>query len=81
MNTHCDTNAYNYSKLRARTAELGKTGKAVAAAAGMSPSTYSLKLNGKAEFSQNEICKIITFLDISAADIGLYFFNKIVQFK
>ena len=66
---------YNYSQLKARTAELGTTDKAVAKAAGMSPSTYSLKLNGKGEFTQDQICRILAFLDIQYADVHRYFFT------
>lgn len=67
--------AYNYSQLKARTAELGKTNKAVAMAAGMTPSTYSLKLNGKGEFTQEQIVRIMEFLDIGSADVHRYFFS------
>ena len=65
---------FDYSKLRARTAELGKTDKSVAAAGGMTPSTYSLKLNGMGVFTQKQICGICEFLQINSRDIPLYFF-------
>ena len=52
---------FDYSKLKARTAELGKTDRAVAVAVGMTPSTYSLKLNGKGVFSQKKITSICDF--------------------
>lgn len=65
---------YDYSKLKARTAELGKTDKSVATAAKMTPSTYSLKLNAKGEFSQEQICDICDFLHICYCDIPIYFF-------
>ena len=65
---------YNYSKLKARTVEMGLLSREVAAAINMSAPTYSMKLNGKAEFSQNEIRKICEFLKIEASDIPLYFF-------
>ena len=66
--------SYDYAQLKARTAELGKTDKAVAASAKMTPSTYSLKLNGKGEFSQEQICNICDFLHICYCDIPKYFF-------
>lgn len=65
---------FDYSQLKARTAELGQTDRAVASAAKMTPSTYSLKLNGKGEFSQDQICAICDFLQICYYDIPKYFF-------
>ena len=67
--------AFNYSQLKARTAELGMTDKAVAKAAKMTPSTYSLKLNGKSEFTQEQMCNICDFLHICYCDIPRYFFT------
>lgn len=67
--------AFNYSQLKARTAELGKTDKTVATAGKMTPSTYSLKLNGKGDFSQEQICDICEFLQITYGDIPRYFFT------
>lgn len=72
-------NVFDYSKLRARTVELGMTDRAVATAANMTPSTYSLKLNGKGEFSQEQICRICNFLMIGYGDIPKYFFAPMVQ--
>lgn len=66
---------WDYSKLRARTAERGKTSRDVAKAGKMTPSTYSLKLNGKGEFSQEQIVDICAFLDIEFCNIPLYFFT------
>ena len=66
--------SYNYAKLRARTVEMSLRDKDVAAASQMAPATYSLKLNGKGEFTQAEICDICALLHIDAADIPLYFF-------
>lgn len=66
---------YNYSKLRGRTVEMAVRDKDVAVACGMAPSTYSQKLNGKGEFTQNEICNICQFLQIETDDIPLYFFT------
>ena len=67
---------FDYSQLKARTAELGKTDRAVATAANMTPSTYSLKLNGKGEFLQEQIIKICDFLNIPYGDIPRYFFAR-----
>lgn len=75
------TKQYDYSKLKARTAELGVTSKAVAKAGGMTPSTYSLKLNGKSEFTQEQMCNICDFLNIGYCEIPRYFFTLQVQFN
>ena len=76
MNEVAVTNVqFNYSKLRGRTAEMEKTDRDVASAARMNPSTYSLKLNGKGSFSQDQICAICAFLGIELADVSAYFFT------
>ena len=72
------TMQFNYSKLRGKTAEMGKTDKDVATAAKMNPSTYSLKLNGKGVFSQEQICAICAFLGIELVDVPAYFFTPVV---
>lgn len=66
---------FDYAKLRGKTVEMGKTDKDVAAAAKMNPSTYSLKLNGKGVFSQEQICAICAFLGIEMTDVPAYFFT------
>lgn len=67
--------SFDYTKLKARTVEMGKTDKAVAIAAKMTPSTYSVKLNGRGEFDQTEMYDICEFLRIDLRDIPLYFFT------
>lgn len=69
---------WNYSELKARTVELGKTDKAVAIACKVTPSTYNLKLNGRGNFLQEQISDICEFLCIDACDILAYFFAPIV---
>ena len=71
----CVNKAYDYSQLKARTAELGLTDRAVAVAADMTPPTYSLKLNNRGIFSQNQIIAICDFLRIAYAEIPRYFFT------
>lgn len=63
-----------YSRLRARTIELGYTDKDVAHSANMTPSTYSLKINGRGQFTQEQMCDICDFLQIAYVDIPVYFF-------
>lgn len=65
----------DYSKLKGRTKEKGYTQKDVALSAGISEATYSLKLNGKSAFRQEEISAIIKLLEISPKEIGDYFFQ------
>lgn len=65
---------FNYSKINGRTAELGYTKKDVAAAAGMTPATYGIKLSGKSDFTRSEIIKIMDFLGIDPAETAQYFF-------
>lgn len=66
---------YDYSQLKARTVQLGKTDGMVAKAANITPSTYSLKLNCRSEFTQEEMCDICNFLGLSYGDIPSYFFT------
>ncbi len=72
------TMQFDYSKLRGKTAEMGKTDRDVATAAQMNPSTYSQKINGKGVFSQDQICSICAFLAIELVDVSSYFFTPVV---
>lgn len=69
----------NYSKLKGRTKELGLLQSDVAKAANMNKSTYSLKLQGRYPFKQNEIDSIVTLLHIPLEQIGEFFFTNKVQ--
>lgn len=69
---------YNYSKLKGRTKEAGLRQEDVGTAAGLTPTTYSLKLNNKGEFKQSEIALICEVLSISPEDIPAYFFEPLV---
>ena len=66
---------FNYSKLLGRIREFGLTQKDVAAHIGIRATTLSLKLNGKARFTANEIDAICKLLHIAKEDIGDYFFT------
>lgn len=74
-NPRTQAGPFDYSKLKARTAELGYTDKDVAEAGKMTPSTYSLKMNGKGVFTQDQIYNICVFLCIEFASIPIYFFT------
>lgn len=64
----------SYSKLRGRIRERYKSQAAFAEAIGKSVCSVNLKLNGKVEWSAQEIRKACEVLDIAPADIPQYFF-------
>lgn len=70
---------FDFSKLLGRIKECGFTQERIASEIGISDSTFSLKLNNKAFFTQKEIVKICILLDIVSGEIGLYFFTLKVQ--
>ena len=65
---------YDYSKLLGKIKECGLTQEQLARAIGKNKSTLSGKLNGQFSFTAKEIDDICKVLNISAADIGQYFF-------
>ena len=67
---------YDYSKLKGRIKEKGYTQNDVAKAINKDKSTLNLKLNNQYLFSQDEIQKIIDFLQIPATEIKEYFFTE-----
>lgn len=69
----------DYSKLHGRMAEKGITQKRLAEITKMGRSQLNLKLKGKYAFKQSEIEKICRALDITAAEIGKYFFTPKVE--
>lgn len=66
---------YDYCKLKGKMKEKGYTQEAIAEVAGLNPSTFNLKLNGKGLFKQSEITAICNLLGIPPTEIGLYFFT------
>jgi len=71
--------AYDYSKLDGLITEKCKTRAAFAELIGRSERSISLKMNGKVEWSQNEITRACEVLEIKPEEIAAYFFNLIVQ--
>lgn len=68
---------YNYSKLRGKIREMYGTETSFAEAMGLiNRSTLSIKLNGKAEWTQGEIEKIMVLIKEPTSKIGTYFFSK-----
>ena len=47
----------------------------------LSERSISLKMNGKVQWKQSEICKACTILQIDNANIPEYFFNLEVQLR
>lgn len=67
---------YNYSKLLGKIKEIYNTQEKFANALGIGRVSLSQRLNGKLEFSQNEILMATELLSIKKKDIPLYFFTE-----
>lgn len=65
---------YEYRKLIGKIIEKYGTRKKFAEVVGVSENSMSLKLNGKTDFSRDEIARWAELLDIAVSDIGEYFF-------
>lgn len=65
----------SYSKLRGRIREKYGTQEAFAKAMNMNYTTLSNKLNGKTEWTREEIERACTLLEIPVQEIPAYFFN------
>ena len=66
--------AKTYLKLRGRIIEKFGTQEAFGKALNVSIQTVCAKLNGRSAFSQDDIIKWCELLDISASEVGDYFF-------
>ena len=63
-------------KLKGLLTERGITYKELATEIGIETATMSNKINGKAYFNLKEVEDICNSLDISALDVGRYFFTN-----
>ena len=70
---------FDYSKLLGRIKEYGYTQSNLAKEVGINETTMSQKLNNKSTFGQLEIRKICKVLNITDAEIGIYFFAQKVR--
>lgn len=70
---------FDYSKLDGLVKEKCKTRAAFADRMGLSERSISLKMNGKIQWKQIEICSACDILGILKEEIPLYFFNSKVQ--
>lgn len=66
----------NYAKLRGKIREIFGTQEAFAKAIGLSKSGVSMRLNGKVNWTAEEIERAKEALDFSAEEIGTYFFTR-----
>lgn len=69
---------FDYSELKGRIKSKGLTQRALADKIGMNPSTLSIKLKCGSFFSQEEIIKICTVLEIDVEKLGLFFYKETV---
>lgn len=65
-----------FKKLRLRMVEMDYNQKNLAKAAGIVPSTFSLRIRGKQPFDADQISAISRVLDIPVDQIGAYFFAE-----
>lgn len=70
---------FNYAKLKGRIKEKYGKQEDFAKAIGLTPTTFSFKINSKAKWKQDEIVKAAKLLEISQDEIAEYFFNYKVQ--
>lgn len=68
--------AKTYSKLRGRITEKFGSQKEFAKYLKKTEQTIGAKLNGRSDFSQSDIIEWCDALDITALDIGNYFFAQ-----
>lgn len=66
---------YQYNRLKGKIIEKYGTRKAFAKAVGISENSLSLKLNGKTGFSQEDIEKWSSLLDISLDEYPSFYFE------
>ena len=71
-----DRITFDYSKLRGRIVEKCGTIKRFANAMGVTSAAVGMKLNNKHYFSQTDIVRAVTVLDISPDAVSQYFFTQ-----
>ncbi len=69
----------DYRKLRGKIVEVYGTMSSFAKEMGYSERTISLKINGKVDFSQSDIVKMVSLFGLRDKDIPIYFFTNKVQ--
>ena len=71
----------NGNELRAQMVRHGDTSQSLAEALGISQSCFSLKINGKRGFTQNEIYIIKVRYNLTPDEVDFIFFNREVSWK
>jgi plasmid maintenance system antidote protein VapI len=66
----------NYNKLRGRIVEIYGSQKRFASDICLSEQSVTAKLNGRSDFSQEDILRWSNSLNISKEEIGKFFFEK-----
>lgn len=68
--------SFNHSKLLGKMRECGYTQEKLAEALQMNKGTLNAKLKNKSRFTTDEMDNISKLLNISSAEIGIYFFAQ-----
>lgn len=71
--------SFDYQKLRAKIRQVYGTQESFAKDLGIGRVSLNLRLNNRAEFSQEEIHKACDLLSIKRSEIAHYFFEQKVQ--
>ena len=70
---------YNFSKLKGRMTEFGYSHKDMAKALGVTPATFSMKINGKRDFTLTELITMSKVLKMES--VMPYFFDDVLKFS
>ena len=70
---------FNYSKLKGKIKEKYNSQGAFADSLGCSRAIFSKKLNNHVEFTQYEMDKICSMLEVSKVEIPVYFFTQVMK--
>ena len=70
---------YNFNKLKGKIVECGLNQGKVANAIGLSHTSFSLKINGKRDFTLTELQTMAKFLRMTPDEVYLYFFDGILK--
>lgn len=68
--------SFKYNKLRGKIVEVCGSQRNFSDTIHLSEQSITAKLNGRSDFSQEDIIKWSSALNISKEDIGSYFFNQ-----
>ena len=71
--------SFDYSKLRGRIVEKGLTQGRLSEELGITPQSFSKKMQNETRFSTDDIIQLSEALEIEPAEIGAYFFTPSVE--